>query len=99
MLNTEITVFYSWQSDLPSNMTRNIIQDSIESAVKLLRDIVYIEADRDTKGKFGSPDISQTIFSKIDECDIFIADVSAVCQYCQCQSKNVGKRRRNFACF
>ncbi len=81
MLNTEITVFYSWQSDLPSNMTRNIIQDSIESAVKLLRDIVYIEADRDTKGKFGSPDISQTIFSKIDECDIFIADVSAVCQY------------------
>ena len=76
MSNTEITVFYSWQSDLPSNMTRNIIQDSIESAVKLLRDTVYIEADRDTKGKFGSPDIPQTIFSKIDECDIFIADVT-----------------------
>ena len=35
----------------------------------------------DTKGKFGSTDIVQTIFSKIDDCDIFIADVSAVCQY------------------
>lgn len=46
-----------------------------------MRDTVDIEADRDTKGEFGSPDIAQTIFSKIDDCDIFIADVSAVCQY------------------
>ena len=47
----------------------------------MLRDTVDIEADRDTKGEFGSPDIAQIIFSKIDDCDIFIADVSAVCQY------------------
>lgn len=46
-----------------------------------MRDTVDIEADRDTKGEYGSPDIAQTIFSKIDDCDIFIADVSAVCQY------------------
>lgn len=81
MTDSQITIFYSWQSDLPGSDTRNIIQDSIKDAVRLLRDTVDIEADRDTKGEFGSPDIAQTIFSKIDDCDIFIADVSAVCQY------------------
>lgn len=81
MNNAPIIIFYSWQSDLPGSETRNIIQDSIKEAVRLLRDTVDIEADRDTKGEYGSPDIAQTIFSKIDDCDIFIADVSAVCQY------------------
>ena len=60
--DSQITIFYSWQSDLPGSDTRNIIQDSIKDAVRLLRDTVDIEADRDTKGEFGSPDIAQTIF-------------------------------------
>ena len=64
MADSQITVFYSWQSDLPGSDTRNIIQDSIKDAVRLLRDTVDIEADRDTKGEFGFPDIAQTIFSK-----------------------------------
>ena len=81
MSDSQITIFYSWQSDLPGNETRNIIQDGIKDAVRLLRDTVDIEADRDTKGEYGSPDIVNTIFSKIDECDIFVADVSAVCKY------------------
>ena len=81
MSDSQITIFYSWQSDLPGNETRNIIQDGIKDAVRLLRDTVDIEADRDTKGEYGSPDIANTILSKIDECDIFIADVSAVCKY------------------
>ena len=81
MSDSQITIFYSWQSDLPGSETRNIIQDSIKDAVRLLRDTVDIEADRDTKGEFGSPDIAQTIFSKIDDCDIFVADVSAVGRY------------------
>ena len=81
MRDSQITIFYSWQSDLPGNETRNIIQDSIKDAVRLLRDTVDIEADRDTKGEYGTPDIAQTIFSKIDDCDIFIADVTTVCKY------------------
>jgi hypothetical protein len=81
MSDSQITIFYSWQSDLPGNETRNIIQDGIKDAVRLLRDTVDVEADRDTKGEYGSPDIANTIFAKIDECDIFIADVSAVCKY------------------
>lgn len=78
MSDSIIKIFYSWQSDLPGNETRSIIQEGIKEAVKLLRDTVDIEADRDTQGESGSPDIAQTIFSKIDDCDIFVADVTAV---------------------
>lgn len=81
MEKSEVKIFYSWQSDLPGSDTRNLIQDSIKDTVRILRDTVEIDADRDTKGEYGAPDIVQTIFSKIDECDIFIADVSAVCEY------------------
>lgn len=76
-----IKVFYSWQSDLPNNTTRGFLQDCIDAAVNNLKDTVAIEADRDTKGTLGSPDIVHTIFSKIDECDLFIADVSIVNKY------------------
>ncbi len=79
--NKEIKVFYSWQSDLPGNKSRYIIQESIEQAVSILRDTVKLEADRDTKNEYGSPDIVHTIFSKIDESDLFIADVSVVNKY------------------
>ena len=70
-----VKIFYSWQSDLPNSETRGFIQSCIDAAAKALRDTVYIEADRDTKGEYGTPDIAETIFSKIDDCDIFVADV------------------------
>ena len=78
---TTFKIFYSWQSDLPSNNTRGFIQECIEAAARHLRNTVAIEADRDTKGEYGSPDIVETIFSKIDECDLFIADTSIVNKY------------------
>lgn len=81
MSDSQITIFYSWQSDLPNSTTRGLIESSIEAAVKSLRDTVTIFADRDTQGIIGSPDIVQTIFSKIDECDIFVADVTSVANY------------------
>lgn len=81
MNSTGIKIFYSWQSDLPGNQTRSVIQESIESVVKSMKDTVEIIADRDTKGEYGSPDIVETIFKKIDECDIFIADVSIINRY------------------
>ncbi len=77
----QFKVFYSWQSDLPGNTNRNFLNTCIDEAVKNCNSVVdgmEIEADRDTKGKTGSPNISQTIFEKIDECDLFIADVSIV---------------------
>ena len=34
MHDSEITIFYSWQSDLLGSETRNLIQDGIKDAVK-----------------------------------------------------------------
>ena len=81
MPEREITIFYSWQSDLPNSTTRGLIQSSIEQAVRYTSHTTEVVADRDTQGVFGSPDIVETIFSKINDCDIFIADVSAVTTY------------------
>ena len=76
------TIFYSWQSDLPSGENRNFIEDAVKRALKSINkdQLAMIESvfDRDTKDSFGSPDISQTIFSKIAQATIFIADVSIV---------------------
>ena len=78
---TDIKIFYSWQSDLPGNQTRNLIQSGIDAAVKALKNTVEIIADRDTKGVLGTPDITETIFSKIADSDIFIADISIINRY------------------
>lgn len=71
-------IFYSWQSDLPSNKTRSYIRECIDKAIDLAQETEAIDAERDeaTQGTTGSPNIVQTIFSKIDEADLFIADVS-----------------------
>jgi hypothetical protein len=79
----EKTIFYSWQSDLPNNNNRGFIQDCIESAIKEIKDEdVHLEIaiDRDTQGVSGTPDIASTIFSKIDQASVFIADVSIINQ-------------------
>lgn len=81
MATNEIRVFYSWQSDLPGSETRNLIQSGIDSAVKALKNTVEIIADRDTKGVLGTPDITETIFSKIANSDIFVADISIINKY------------------
>jgi hypothetical protein len=39
---------------------------------------VFAEYDRDTLGTTGSPDISDTIFTKINKSDIFICDISII---------------------
>ena len=81
MSDRPITIFYSWQSDLPNNKTRGFIQSCIEAATRSLRNTIVVDAQRDTDGVPGTPDIVQTIFSRIDECDLFIADVSTVSVY------------------
>ena len=78
------TVFYSWQSDLPNATNRGFIQTALEAATRTLREdgSVQVEPvlDRDTAGVPGSPDISSTIFGKIDQALIFVGDVSIVNQ-------------------
>lgn len=74
-------IFYSWQSDLLGRDTRNFISSAIDAAVKYLANTVTVIPDRDTKGETGSPNIEQIIFDKIDDCDLFIADLSLVASY------------------
>ncbi len=76
------TIFYSWQSDLPNNLNRGFIEEALERAAKSIRndDSIQIEPviDRDTAGVPGSPDIASTIFSKINQAQIFVCDVSII---------------------
>jgi len=71
-------IFYSWQSDLPNKYNRGFIDDCIKRTVKKYKNIITIEADRDVLNNTGAPDIANTIFDKIDDCDLFIADISII---------------------
>ena len=76
-----ITVFYSWQSDLPrdvNNLHKKAIQDAISKYNEEATDkMKYDEAGRD---ETGSINILESIFKKISSCDIFIADISTINQ-------------------
>ena len=72
----ECKIFYSWQSD--NKKARNFISDCIKQLNKDLPEIVTTEITRDTQGVPGSPDIGETIFRKIDNCDVFIADATII---------------------
>lgn len=74
------TIFYSWQSDLPNNSNRTLIEECIKKAIKEIeKDVEYsltMNIDRDTMNLSGSPDIANSILSKIDRSSFFIADIS-----------------------
>ena len=76
------TVFYSWQSDLPRKITRDFIHEAAEAAVTRLGVELVLEQsprlDHSTDGVSGLPAIGDTILGKIDQCAMFIADVSFV---------------------
>lgn len=75
-------IFYSWQSDIDGRFNRNFIKDCLERAIKQLNQELEIEdalrLDHDTKGVEGSPDIASTILEKVEECDIFVGDISFI---------------------
>lgn len=77
-------LFYSWQSDLPNNVNRGLIRDSIDDAIREINKTLDLSADEavrvdyDTQGVPGSPDIVETILRKIASCDVFVPDVSIV---------------------
>jgi hypothetical protein len=78
----KVTIFYSWQSDLPNNTNRGFIERALHKAVESIKAeaemVIEPCVDRDVQGETGAPDIAQTIFRKIDECRIFVADVSII---------------------
>jgi hypothetical protein len=78
-------LFFSWQSDTPPRVSRNIIEQALKLALeKISLDLEIEEAarslelDRDTRGVGGSPPIVDTIFKKISAAAIFVADMTFV---------------------
>ncbi|MES2331141.1 MAG: hypothetical protein V4539_16170 [Bacteroidota bacterium] len=74
-------IFYSWQSDLPSNQNRGFIQQCLETAIVEIKAHPFhleVAIDRDTIGLAGTPDIASAIFEKIDAASVFVADVSII---------------------
>ena len=78
----KITIFYSWQSDLPNNKNRGLIETALnKSKDNILAEnlnVTEIEIISDSRGENGTPDLVSSIFNKIDSCDIFVADISII---------------------
>lgn len=80
------SVFYSWQSDLPTNTNRNFIRNCLDRAIKAInKELGVDEAKREplktedgVKGIPGTPDVANMIFERIDKCEIFVADISVI---------------------
>ncbi|MDB6149752.1 MAG: hypothetical protein JWQ44_1200, partial [Chthoniobacter sp.] len=85
--SNKLIVFYSWQSDTPSNLNRSFVERALGIAIERLHaDVALepalrhaaVEIDKDTKGIGGSPPITQTILDKIQKCAAFVADLTFV---------------------
>ncbi len=78
----DFSIFYSWQSDLPRKLSREVIHCAAAKSVERLSLDASIEdsprLDHDTKDVSGAPEIAQTIFGKIERCGIFLADLTFV---------------------
>jgi hypothetical protein len=74
------TLFYAWQSDTPSTVNRNFIEDAAQKALKRVAKSGILEAsprlDKDTQDVPGIPDIANTILDKIQNASVFLADVT-----------------------
>ncbi len=81
---SEITVFYAWQTDRDKKANRYLIQDAAERAIKRLTKaptIPYdLRFDHDTKDIPGMPAITDTILQKIEQAGIFLADLTYVAE-------------------
>lgn len=75
----QYTIFFSWQSDTKRKETE-IIEQALNQAVQSLEhNYGYkIIIDHSTLGDSGMPNITQTIMRKIDECDIFLCDLTPI---------------------
>lgn len=78
-------VFFSWQDDTNKKVGRNFLMRTIEKACQQLSRETEISGaersfaiDSDTAGVSGQPPIVETIFRKIDESSVYVADLTFV---------------------
>lgn len=73
----EIVIFFSWAHQNHDN--RKLINKCLNKAKKeLVSDDIQLIIDEATRDEFGSPSISETILSKIQNSDFFVCDISGV---------------------
>jgi hypothetical protein len=74
------SIFYSWQSDSPAKTNRFLIRDCLLEVLKKLNKEQSLDEavrlDSDTSGIPGTPDIANTIYTKIREAGVFVADLT-----------------------
>ena len=77
-----VTIFYSWQFDLPKRITRNLIERSLEIALRRASAKLHVKLvlDQDAREEHGSPNIPDTIQAKIRNAAVLVADLSIVAQ-------------------
>ena len=77
---SHVTVFYSWQSDLPAEVGKDLVARALGEATQRIAEDTKIvfrpQVDQDTEDVPGSPDVSAEILGKIDLCSVFVADVT-----------------------
>ena len=77
---TSVKVFYSWQSWTSHKTNRTFIQGCIAAAIERANsDLgVELELDHDIKDRAGTVAIADEILEKIDQCLMFVCDVTFV---------------------
>jgi hypothetical protein len=85
-------IFWSWQSDTPGKTGRFLVREALRDAISDLKQAPEIEEptsmenrealhlDHDIQGVPGSPDLARTIFDKIDQSEVVVADVTLLGQ-------------------
>jgi hypothetical protein len=85
-------IFWSWQADTRGKTGRHFVREALADAIKALKQPEEVEEpseretrealhlDHDRQGVPGSPDLAPTIFRKIDQAAVFVADVTFVAQ-------------------
>ena len=72
----EFNVFYSWQSDLP--ITKRYISSCLNKIAKKDYDGNIISISSDARNSNGSVNLTQTLFRKIRDAHVFVADLSII---------------------
>ncbi|MEM7434499.1 MAG: hypothetical protein AAF436_05055 [Myxococcota bacterium] len=76
------TIFFAWQLDTPSSENKQPIWNAVCEAAASLESpgdpLLSPRPESDTQGASGTPNIVETIFRRIRECSLFVADVTFV---------------------
>ncbi|MEX2695822.1 hypothetical protein [Rhizobium mongolense] len=91
MTASEITIFFSWQSDLPQGPTTKAIRKALREAFSEIEadHDVHLKLDEATRNVPGAANIPFEIARKIEAADIFVCDITTVATVSGKQAKSL----------